>query len=105
MRSFDELLEIYQENSTPSALHWMPQEFKRQKKYYVYHFTKFLVFLLMLIESINRAMVRELSWESFLFIVFIAIYFFRSSSVTLKHYLAWLAILSVLIWNGNSYLG
>lgn len=79
-------------------------EFKRQKKYYIYYFTRFLGLLLMLIESIYGAVARDLSWGSFLFFVFIGIFFFRSSSISRKYYLVWLTILSVLIWIGYFYL-
>lgn len=104
MRSFEELLEIFQENSKPSAFDWMPMEFKRQKKYYVYYFTRFLGLLLMLIESIYGAIARDLSLGSYLFFVFTAIFFFKSSSISRKYYLVWLAILSVLTWIGYLYL-
>ena len=103
MRSFDELLELFHENSKSSALRWVPMEFKLQKAYYIFHITRCLCLSLILIESIYGTIVRDLSWERILFLVIIVIYFFRNTFVSRKNCLVWLAIFGILIGIGYFY--
>ena len=98
MTTIEDLLNIYEKYRQPKFSAWVAEEFKRQKKYYYYHISRNVTFVLVLLEFLYSAIENQFTWVEFPGYAGVVVVYLKTRSISKIHFMIWWVILGFILY-------
>ena len=98
MTTIEDLLNIYEKYRQPKFSAWVTEEFKRQKKYYFYHISRNVTFVLVLLEFLYSAIENQFTWVEFPGYAGVIVFYLKTRSISKIRFMIWWVILVFILY-------